>query len=119
MQLVDVLQSTPEVYELVVTIRGYEVKDRLLEIGKSLDRSQFKNTSESKCGIFTNLQSILECHTLGYDFHRFLLLMRGGSHLDEDSLQVVSKYLPSYSNEGIKKWSDTFHYLLESLLYEF
>lgn len=113
----DILQSLPEVYGLMITLGGHETTDRMLNIDKSLGTSHFENTSKSMYGIFTNLQSILKCHTLGYEFRQLLLPIPCGSRLEQEPTQVGRKDPLNYPNEEIEKWGATFQYLLQSMLY--
>lgn len=117
LQLGDILQSHPVIYELMVTLGEDEARHRVQEIWLLLDIAPSKSTSESINGAITNLLSILKCHTLGCEFHQFLLPVLERTHLDEESTQVECNDSLNYPNEEIEKWGVTFQYLLESLLY--
>lgn len=117
LQLRDILQSLPDVYELMVTLGGDEARDRVQEIGLLLDTAPSQSTSELNNEAITNLLSILKCHALGHEFHRFLLPVRERTHLDEESAQVECNDSLNYPGEKIEKWGVTFQNLLQSLLY--
>lgn len=117
LQLGDILQSHPVVYELMVTLGEDEARDRVQEIWLLLDTTPSKSTSEFNNEAITNLLSILKCHALGHEFHRFLLPVRERTHLDKESAQVECNDSLKHPSEEIEKWGVTFQYLLESLLY--
>lgn len=93
-----------------------EARDRVQEIRLLLDTAPSKSASESNNEAKTNLLSILKCHALGCEFHRFLLPVRERTLLDQ-SAQVECDDSLIYPSEEIEKWGVTFQYLLQSLSY--
>lgn len=116
LQLGDTLQSIPEVYEVMINLGGHKKMDRVQEILNSVDTTPYGSASESNNEAITNLLSVLKFHTLGCEFHRFLLPVREKRHLDQ-SAQVDCNNSLNYPSEEIEKWGVTFQYLLQSLLY--
>lgn len=87
------------------------------EISRSIGTTPYGSASEPNNAAVTNLLSIMECHTLGFEFVRLLLPKQDRFHLEEDSVQMVWKKSQLYSIEEIERWGVSFQYLLQSLLY--
>lgn len=117
LQLGDILQSHPDVYELIVNLGEDGARDRVQEIWRSVDTTPHWSASESSNGAITHLLSILKCHTHGYELHRFLLPIRDKIHLDKEFGQMECNDSLNYPSEEIEKWGVTFQYLLQSLSY--
>lgn len=101
----------------MITLGGHETMASVQEIWRSIDITPHWSASKLNDGTITNLLSILKCHTLGYELHRFLLPIRDKTHLDKEIDQVECNDSPNYPSEEIEKWGVTFQYLLQSLLY--
>lgn len=117
LQLGDTLQSIPEVYEVMITLGGHKAMNLFQEISRSIGTTPYGSASESNNAAVTNLLSIMECHTLGFEFLRLLLPKQDRFHLEEKSVQMVWKKSQLYSIEEIERWGVSFQYLLQSLLY--
>lgn len=96
LQLGNILESSTDVYELMMTLGGGEARHRLLRISQSLKAIPHQSQSESAIGVFSQLQSLVQCHASGFELTR-------------DAASEISE-------KELNEWDIHFRYTIGSLL---
>lgn len=96
MQLGDILQSIPEVYEHMIALGGDGTKNRMVQISQAISSPPYKGTMGTDPELFVTMRMIFECHASG--------------------LRLCQTEKATPSDKTLREWDSSFQLIFSYLL---